>query len=59
MAYKGKEFEKEKNIYVSMTESLCYTLKLKQHYKSTILQFFKKWKTTRKKWECKKKERKS
>ena len=33
--HNGKEYEKE---YISITESLCCTAKLIQHYKSTIVQ---------------------
>ena len=30
----GKEYEK--NVYMCITESLCYTAEIKQQYKSTI-----------------------
>ena len=38
IAYKGKESDKEK---IHITEPLCGTLKLTQHYKSSIFQFYK------------------
>ena len=41
ITYKGKKSEKKIDIYVCITESLCYTSEI-QHCKSTILQFFKK-----------------